>query len=297
MRFQLKIISILFLFFLSFSNAFAVSDSFIDCVDENLNKKKDLVFYSDKAIKGFVDERFLTEINKMLIDFSYKTSNQIILVITHELCGYTPNQYATNFGDWKKAGAEDLDNGVVFLLKFTGGQGERKAYLAVGKGLEGVLTDAEAYEIIQYEAIQNFKKGNYKLGIKNSLKVVMQLAAGEYSYEDYIKNKQQSKSFLFVVLAFMFLVMILLIFSPIIKETRKITKEEGLSFKEALPIAMKRIAERNKKKKRSRGRRNDDDWWIGGGFGGGGGFSSGGGSSFGGFGGGSFGGGGAGGSW
>ncbi len=209
-------------------------------------------------------------LEKKLQDFAAETSNQIVVVIVDDLKGYEPYDFATELGQQWGVGQEKEDNGVVILVKPTGGQGERKTFIAPGRGLEGVIPDMTANDIVNKEMIPNFKDGNFYQGIDNACNVIMSLAKGEYNHKAYSK-KSKGFSGLAIVIAIIVIIVLLIRFGP---------------------------------KGNNRGRGGGSGWTYGAGgfFGGyssgsswGGGSSSGGG--FGGFGGGSFGGGGSGGSW
>jgi len=172
--------------------------------------------------------------------------------------GYDPEQYATGIGESWGVGQEEKDNGVVFLIKPTGGEGERKTFIAIGEGLEGAIPDATTWTIINNDVIPRFQEGDFYNGVNNGVGVLIDLANGEYSAEEY-ETKANEMSWVDILL----LVIIIPIFILVFIFGRKNNGGHG-------------------------GRT-----FYGGGFSSGGGSSFGGGS----FGGGSFGGGGAGGSW
>src|ERR1041385_3920743 len=59
--------------------------------------------------------------------FSNETSNQVVIVITDDLGGNDINTYATRIGMNWGVGQNKFDNGVVIVIKPTGGQGQRDA--------------------------------------------------------------------------------------------------------------------------------------------------------------------------
>ncbi len=203
-------------------------------------------------------------LEQKLVRFSDSTSNQIVVVIVDDLNGLDAEQYATGLGRKWGVGQADKRNGIVVLVKPTGGAGQRKLFIAVGYGLEGAIPDATAKNIVDREITPRFKSQDYYGGLNAATDVLMSLAKGEYDYKTYTKNKSSKNfSLLFIVLVVVFFLI-----------GSKLRGRRGYSI----------------------GRRGMlyGTPFIGGGFGGG---SSGGGGGFGGFGGGSFGGGGAGGSW
>ena len=203
-------------------------------------------------------------LEKRLVQFADSTSNQLVVVVVDDLAGYEPWDFATRIGDKWGVGNEKEDNGIVLLIKPTGGEGEREVFIAVGRGLEGAIPDITCNQIVQNELLPSFKNKQFYEGITNGVKVLESLAKGEYNSDQYAsKMSRQETITTLVVLAIIILIVLFMFF------TRK--------------------------------RGGGGGWTIGSGgiyFGGGSrGWGGGSGGGFGGFGGGSFGGGGSGGSW
>lgn len=207
---------------------------------------------------SFLNTLEADQLEQRLRAFDDSTGNQIVILVIDDLLGYSPEEYATGIGESWGVGTEGNDNGIVFLIKPTGGQGERETFISIGEGLEGAIPDALTWTIINKDVIPSFKDGDFSGGVNNGLTVLMDLANGEYSAEEYAENAGDGTFGLW--LAGLFLIFWLVAFF--------------LS--------------------RKNGGRGGGGTFYGGGFSSssGGGFSSGGS-----FGGGSFGGGGAGGSW
>lgn len=222
----------------------------------------------------FLNSSDASALEKKLVDFERSTSNQIVVVIVDDLAGYEPWDYAAKLGDKWKVGQAKEDNGIVVLIKPTGGKGERKTFIAPGRGLEGAIPDYTCNEIVENELLPNFKNGAYAQGLNAAVDVLMALAKGEYNSDQYAEKNKDNVGTVIVVLIIIFVVVIIIF-------GKKGGGGNGFTVG-------------------NRGHRSYGGGWIGGlgGLGGfGGGSSGGGGGGFGGFGGGSFGGGGSGGSW
>ena len=211
-----------------------------------------------KEMPDFLSSQQAQKIEQRLRSFEDSTGNQIVIVVTDDLLGYEDWEYATELGQKWGVGQEDKDNGIVFLIKPSGGKGERKTFIAIGEGLEGVIPDALTGTIVNHDVIPRFQEGDYYNGVNNGIGVLIDLANGEYSAEAYEK-KTNEMSWVDILLLVIFIPIFILVFIF------------------------------GRKNNGGRGGRT----FYGGGFSSGGGSSFGGGS----FGGGSFGGGGAGGSW
>jgi uncharacterized protein len=209
-------------------------------------------------------------LEQKLQDFANQTSNQIVIVIIDDLAGYEPWDFATELGESWKIGHESEDNGIVILIKPTGGKGQRKYYIAVGRGLEAVIPDAICRRIEENELVPNFKDGNFYAGLDQTTNVLMSIAKGEFNSNQYAAKHKKSGTLkgIFVMLG----IIIFILF---------IVRRSGGKGGGGLTMGA-------------------GGMFFGGGFGrgsSGGGFGGGSSGGFGGFGGGSFGGGGSGGSW
>ncbi len=105
-----------------------------------------------------------------------KTSNQIVVVILNSLNGYTIEEYSYQLGRFWGIGQKDKNNGVLLVVSME----EKKIRIEVGYGLEGVLTDKIAHEIINYTIKPNFKANQYELGILKAVNEIIASIKGEY---------------------------------------------------------------------------------------------------------------------
>lgn len=263
-KFSINIWSTLLLFFLPLQLLLAQSD-----IPDAPNPPR---LYNNLSAEfaNMLSEGEALDLEKRLVAFAETTSNQIVVVVVDDLAGYEPWDYAARLGDKWKVGHEKEDNGIVLLIKPTGGKGERKTFIGTGRGLEGAIPDYTCNEIVNNELLPNFKNGEYYKGIVAAVTVLESLSKGEYNSDQYAKKNKKKENIVQVIFVLIFIVIIVIV----------IAKGKGRGG-------------------------NGGGFTMGAGgifFGGGhrssggwGGGSSGGG--FGGFGGGSFGGGGSGGSW
>jgi uncharacterized protein len=73
------------------------------------------------------------------------TSDQLVVVTVPTLNGEDIARYSTSLGNRLGVGRADKDNGVLLVVAPT----ERKVRVAVGLGLEGLLTDQRASGIVR----------------------------------------------------------------------------------------------------------------------------------------------------
>ena len=114
-------------------------------------------------------------LEQQLVAFAEQTSNQIVVVVVDDLGGYEPWDFATRLGDKWKIGQEKEDNGIVLLIKPTGNKGERKVFIATGRGLEGAIPDYTCNQIVENELLPNFKNQAFYSGIIGALDILKSL--------------------------------------------------------------------------------------------------------------------------
>lgn len=244
-------------------------------------KPRNNVFVYDYA--DVLTEVAEQSLNRDLVNFRDSTSNVIIVVTHPDFYGEAPYKFATDLGQaWGVADVKK-DNGVIVAIKPKIGNQKGEAFIAVGYGLEGAITDARANRIIDGEMIPRFKQNDYYAGIDAGAKVLMQLASGEI--KEYAgPSKKNKKPFPIVALLFILFFAVAAI-GGFGWKVYRYSRLNDIGFWAAWLL----LSQASRTHNGSYGR------FTGGGFGGGG--FGGGGGGFGGFGGGGFGGGGAGGSW
>lgn len=220
-------------------------------------------------------------LEQKLVAYNDTTSTQIAVVFVNDLQGTTVADFAYQLGEKWGVGTKD-NNGVVILIKpKTNTKGE--VFISIGYGLEPYIPDAIAKRIIENEMIPAFKNNDYYSGVSNAVDIIIGLASGAFSAEEYSSSDDE----IFILVFFIIMMVAMIFFINIAGKVGKTysSRHDDSSIWKALFWASV-FSNGN--------RHNHHDHW--GGFSGGsGGF--GGGGSFGGFGGGHFGGGGAGGSW
>ena len=216
------------------------------------------------------------DLENKLVAYDDSTSIQIAVVTVQTTGDYVIDDYALKIlRDWK-VGNKNTNNGLVVLAAIQ----DHKVFIATGYGMEGVVPDITAKQIIENEIVPNFRQQNYYRGFDLATDAIIQASRGEYKAPaGYNQRKQRGKGGGNILGLIIFFVIIFILIS------RGGGRGGGGMFSRTgvLPFIIGNMIGSS-----SRG------GWSGGG---GGGWSGGGGGGFGGFGGGGGGGGGAGGSW
>jgi len=221
---------------------------------------------------GLLNETEWNRLESKLRAYNDSTSTQIYIIVVNDLLGYDIADYAFRVGEKWGVGQKGKNNGVVIIIKPKVGNERGQAFVAVGYGMEEIIPDAITKRIVDQEMIPSFKQNSYYQGLDAATDVIIDLAQGKYTADQYQNSESPIAGIIFIIIFFLIIIL----------SMRKHNRTNSSSLGRSVPfwIAMSMLG--------GSGRSS--------GFGN---FSSGSGS-FGGFsggGGGSFGGGGAGGSW
>ena len=110
---------------------------------------------------ALLDAGARAELDALLRETEQATTAEIAVATVTSLDGLTVEDYANKlFQEWG-IGKKATDNGVLVLVAPT----EREMRIEVGYGLEPLLPDGLAGDIIRTEFLPQFKSGNYAAGI------------------------------------------------------------------------------------------------------------------------------------
>jgi uncharacterized protein len=116
------------------------------------------------------------KLDETLARFEEATANQVAVVIIPTLAGDSLEDYSIRLAEKWQIGRKGKDNGVILLIVMQ----DRKIRIEVGYGLEGVLPDGLAGEIIRREMAPRFREGQVYQGIQAGVDAIMAATKGEY---------------------------------------------------------------------------------------------------------------------
>ena len=233
-----------------------------------------------KLVNDFAGVMNRAEVNgleKRLVAYADSTSTQIAVVIEQSLEGDDVFEYSFRLAEAWGIGEAGKSNGMLIYIAIE----DRKLFIHVGPGLQGVVTDGMTNSVIENIIKPNFKDQKYYNGLVRGTNALQKMAEGEFK-NDNPNGGKPSTGFPIEILFFLGI----LIFIIWMNQRGNDDEDDGGGYYRGGQYDYNR-----------RGRSGG---WIffPGSFGGGGGSGGfGGGGGFGGFGGGGFDGGGAGGSW
>ena len=222
---------------------------------------------------GIVRADTARQLNAELTQFERDTSNQLVVAIFPRMSSASSiEDYTVRVAQAWGVGQRGKKNGAVLFIFSQ----DRKLYVQVGYGLEGVLPDALCKQIIANEITPRFRNGDFNGGVTAGVRALMAAAKGEYRGTGRTVAERRGRSGDSGGGMISGIVLIIVVLSLLRAVTRRHT------------VYSRRGRLSPWISTGSWGGGSSGGWSSGGGGGGGGSFSSGGGS---------FGGGGAGGSW
>src|SRR5436190_6733452 len=145
------------LLFLIFNFAFLITLAAAQTLPKATGRVNDFANVIDPATEADLD--------RIIDQLELKTSSEIAVATVASLDGLSVEEYANKlFKQWG-VGQAGQDNGVLVLVA----PSERKMKIEVGYGLEGVLPDGLAGEVIRDQFTPKFKTNDYPGGIRDGV--------------------------------------------------------------------------------------------------------------------------------
>jgi uncharacterized protein len=143
-------------------------------------------------------------LEQKLRNYNDSTSSAIVIITVPDLQGYDIAEVALKYlRDWG-VGVKGKNNGVVILVS----KAEKKARIETGYGMEGVLPDILAKQIIDQRMVPFFKNNDYYAGFDNAIDAIIQAAAGEYKADAKGKDKPSGGSIILLIVIFIIIIFI-----------------------------------------------------------------------------------------
>ena len=116
------------------------------------------------------------QLNNELTQFERDTSNQLVVAIfPHMQSDSSIEDYTVRVAQAWRVGQKERKNGAVLFIFSL----DRKLYVQVGYGLEGVLPDALCKQIVENEIAPRFRSGDFDGGLTAGVRAMMAAVRGE----------------------------------------------------------------------------------------------------------------------
>jgi uncharacterized protein len=101
----------------------------------------------------------------VLADYETRTGSQIAVLLVKSTEPEAIEQYSIRVTDAWKLGRKGVDDGVLLLVARDNTKALRRLRIEAGRGVQGVLTDAQSKRILQDTIAPHFRQNDYYGGL------------------------------------------------------------------------------------------------------------------------------------
>ncbi len=163
-----------------------------------LNIPESRGFVNDFA--NVIDDEIEHQIDRRLMEYERKTSNEITVVTITSLEGESIEGFTMRLAEDWKVGQKDKDNGIILLFAIQ----EKKVRLEVGYGLEGIMNDAKAGRTLDDFVVEYRDEGNYTEAAKNGVEGIIQIL-GDDEWSEEMEGGELNPSWVFLIIVIFFI--------------------------------------------------------------------------------------------
>ncbi|GGM10766.1 hypothetical protein GCM10009425_22260 [Pseudomonas asuensis] len=124
---------------------------------------------------GMLDTQTKARLEQMLKAHEQATTEQVVVATIPSLQGRPIEEYGYQLGRHWGIGQKGKDNGALLLVS----RDDRKVRIEVGYGLEGRLTDAQSFLIINQVIVPRFRQGQFTQGISEGTGAMLKVLGGD----------------------------------------------------------------------------------------------------------------------
>src|SRR4051812_1936652 len=114
---------------------------------------------------GMLDAGQRAKLEAVLTDYEAKTGSQIAILLVKSTEPEQIEQYSIRVVDAWKLGRKGVDDGVLLMVAKDNPPALRRSRIEAGRGVQGVLTDAQSKRILQDVIAPHFKQNQYYDGL------------------------------------------------------------------------------------------------------------------------------------
>lgn len=131
-------------------------------------------YVTDRA--GVLSSQTKSRLEAYLTAYERETTNQVVVAVFPSLEGEAVEDFSIRLAERWKVGQTGKDNGVIFLVFLN----DRLMRIEAGYGLEGVLPDALAGQIISQVVVPYFRQDEIEQGIVAGVAAIVRATEGEF---------------------------------------------------------------------------------------------------------------------
>lgn len=114
-------------------------------------------------------------LENVLTNYEKRTGSQIAVVLISSTAPETIEQYSIRLADAWKLGRKGVDDGVILLVAKNNTAGLGRLRIETGRGVQGVLTDAQSKRILQDVIAPHFRQDDFYGGLAAGVSVITSL--------------------------------------------------------------------------------------------------------------------------
>ena len=114
---------------------------------------------------GMLDASQHQRLEAVLADYEAKTGSQIAVLLVKSTEPEAIEQFGIRVADAWKLGRKGVDDGVLLLVARDNPSSLRRLRIEAGRGVQGVLTDAQSKRILQDTIAPHFRQNHYYEGL------------------------------------------------------------------------------------------------------------------------------------
>ena len=118
-------------------------------------------------------------LDALLADYEAKTGSQIAVLLVKTTEPEAIEQYSIRVADAWKLGRKGVDDGVLLLVARDNPKALRRLRIEAGRGVQGVLTDAQSKRILQDVIAPRFAQGQFYDGLDAGVRAIEHLLDAE----------------------------------------------------------------------------------------------------------------------
>jgi len=143
---------------------------------------------------GVIDENSKLKMERLAEVIKKTTGAEIAVATVKSIQPYaTIEEFSIDLASRWGIGEKGKDNGILIVLAMN----ERRVRIEVGYGLEGIIPDGLAGEIIDKSMLPYFRSGNYGIGLLKGVEAIAGIIAKEYNVDlsKYDLNVRESRKY------------------------------------------------------------------------------------------------------
>ncbi len=114
---------------------------------------------------AMLDPQQLARLESVLADYESKTGSQIAILLVRSTEPEQIEQFGIRVADAWKLGRKGVDDGVLLIVARDNPPALRRLRIEAGRGVQGVLTDAQSKRVLEDVIAPLFRQGDYYGGL------------------------------------------------------------------------------------------------------------------------------------